>query len=287
MLQRMKTILAAAVLTGGSAAQGGFLEDVGLALRATAFTIDSRPNPLSGGREIFIGRNFVGNELDFGPWDLTLQGPLSMQVSSGGRALSELEFSFTTATNSQATVSPLSYVLNYDVGGQETQIAGSLLIDGDLEFNGFGFYELSLTYSSRQNVTRDGRFANDEREFDADVGPIVVSGNIFADALAIITQPIFQAIGQENPFASFSGTAKLTDAIAMSIEELQNDLAAGITPADAGVSPLKVTSPGYVPTYVPVAPTAGAQVVPEPTVLILMLLGIPLLLARRRRASGN
>lgn len=283
-MRRAVILFLAAGLMSPAVSLAGFLEDIGMGLRATAFTLDSRPNPLSGGRDFFVGRNFVGNELDFGTWDLTLQGPISMQVSTGGRRLSELEFSFTTAANSEAAVSPLNYVLNYDVGGQQTQVSGSLVIDGDLKFNGFGFYDLSLSYSSRQNVVRDGRFANDEREFDADLGPIVIRGNIFADALAIITDPFFDAAGQENPFESFSGRAKLADAMAVSIAELQNSLASGLTPDDLGPAILKITAPdaGFAPA---IQPTAGAQVVPEPPVLILMLLCIPLLIARRRAAA--
>ena len=273
-------------LIAAPVALGGFLENVGVALQASAFDVRSRPNPLSGGRDVFIGRTFVGNQLDFGPWDLTLQGPISMQVATGGRRLSELEVSFTTAANSSTAVQPLNYVLNVDSGGQETQVSGSLLIDGDLRFNGFGFYEVSLSYSSRQNVVRDGRFANDEREFDSDIGPIVVSGNIVADVLAILTEPFFQATGASNIFAEFSGRAKLSDAIALSLAELQGSLAEGMTADELAASTLAIELTPTSPLRAE-PPVQGVQVVPEPPILILLLLGLPVLLARRRTSDGR
>jgi hypothetical protein len=61
-MRRIRTFLLAAVLLSPTISRADFLEDIGLALRASAFTLDSRPNPLSGGRDYFVGRTFVGND---------------------------------------------------------------------------------------------------------------------------------------------------------------------------------------------------------------------------------
>jgi len=268
-------------------AQAGVFRDVAVGLGYAGFDIAGQRNVLSGGADFSISQTFAGNELDFGVWDLTLQGPVAFEISSGGRGLSELEISLSTAQVGGGTATPLSYFLNADVGGQETQISGQLLLDADISFNGFGFYDLTLDYSSRQNVSRDGRFANDDQTFDSDVGPINVSGNIFADALAAITQPIFDATGAVNPFASFSGRSKVMDALANASEALVDQLMAGKNPAAKDISFAMAAALGGQgngsPPFGSLPPGQGGTnpgqgngaPVPEPSVLFLMLLAAP------------
>lgn len=262
------------------AARAGFISDVAYGLGYIGFDIRGQQMPLNGGFDLLVTRNFVGNPLDFGPWDVTLQGPLSLSVNVGGHALRELEVSLNTAVNQHLTPTPLNYVLNVDAGGQSTQVAGNLLIDADLKLNNFGFYEINLTYSSRQTVIRDGRFANDEIPHDFDLGPIVVSGNIVADILAILTEPIFAAAGRPNPFANFSATSKINEAIDLGLSELRQQLADGVLaseyelPATDFIRVLDLV--GLNP-----APTTPAATVPEPPVLLLMLAALPLLLNRK------
>jgi hypothetical protein len=75
--------------------------------------------------------------------------------------------------------------------------------------------------------------------------------------------------------------------MAVSIAELQNSMASGLTPDDLSPAALNLAPTSMGPANHSAQPTAGAQVVPEPPVLILMLLGIPLLLARRRAAISK
>jgi hypothetical protein len=292
---RAATFIGSMVLASATSTRADVFRDVLYGLGYAGFDIVGQRNVLSGGTDFSISRNFIGNELDFGVWDLTMQGPLAFEVQSGGRGLSELEVRLSTAGVGGGTATPLSYLLNVDVGGQEAQIAGQLLLDANVTFNGFGFYELDLNYSSRQNVVRDGRFANDEQEFDFDLGPINVSGNIFADALAIVTQPIFDATGTFNPFASFSGRAKLLDAVADTGDTMVAQIISANAAGNTNQSLVVATSfgvPGLVnASFGPLPPaqggsnrgqgranagvTAAAAAVPEPSVLLLLLLGAP------------
>jgi len=275
------------------AAQADVFRDVAIGLAYTGFNIEGSKNHLSGGADFRISRNFVGNPLDFGAWDLTFQGPISLELSTGGRVLPQLDINLTTALTGDATAGPLAYLLNYDVGGQSTQIPGTLLIDAGLSLNKFGFYDLEFTYSSRQEVERSGRFANDDDTFDLDVGPINVSGNIYADALAAITQPVFERAGYGNPFASFSGSGSLSDWLTSSAVAVQKRLAAGDNPILEEQSNLLAAIPwddylhrredGFGLRVQPPAVHGVDRAIPEPTVLILMLLGLPAIASKRIR----
>lgn len=266
-------------------ARAGFIDEAAFALGYIGFNIEGQRMPLGDGFDLLVSRTFVGDPLDFGPWDVTLQGPLSLSVNVGGRGLREWEISLNTAANENVASSPLSYVLNVDGGSQETQVRGNLFIDGDLKINNFGFYELNLAYSSRQTAVNDGRFANSERDFDFDVGPIVVTGNIYADILAVLTEPLFQAAGRPNPFANFSATSKIQDALELALGDFPQQLADGLLDpvsnvAAARLAALEITLPSAA------APHSGANTVPEPAVLFLMAAVIPVLLLRRRKPAA-
>lgn len=278
-----------------SAAQPDLFRDVPLALGQAGFNLEGSKNPLSGGADFSLNHNFVGNPLDFGAWDLTLLGPISLDFSTGGRQLSQLDIALTTAPNGRIAATPLGYVLNYDVGGQSMQVEGTLLIDAEFSLNGFGFYDFELAYSSRQDVARDGRFANDDETYDFDVGPISVSGNIFADVLGLITQPFFDRTGGFNPFTSFSGRLQLDELSSAWAKGTLSGLAGGGDPvADDRSVLLATVSPdgriaGPPARFVLSDPVTGTVlnpagvVVPEPTVLLLMLLGLPAVMHKRRR----
>jgi len=280
-----------------TAAHADVFRDIAIGLGYAGFNIEGRKNHLSGGADFRVSRNFVGKPLDFGAWDLTFQGPISLELSTGGRMLPQLDINLTTALTGDATAVPLNYLLNYDVGGQSTQIPGTLLIDAGLSLNQFGFYDLELTYSSRQEVERRGRFTNDNDTFDFDVGPINISGNIYADALAVITQPVFDRTGSSNPFASFSGSGSLSDRLTSSAVAVQKRLAAGDNPILEEQSNLLATAPlddylhrrddGFGLRVQPAAVHDVGGAIPEPTVLILMLLGLPAIASKRiRRRTG-
>ena len=292
--RRLSSIVIVALGVSTTAAQADVFRNIGIGLAYAGFNIEGSKNHLSGGADFRVSRNFIGNPLDFGAWDLTFQGPISLELSTGGRVLPQLDINLTTALTGDATAAPLAYLFNFDGGGQSTQIPGTLLIDAGLSLKKFGYYDLEFTYSSRQEVERRGRFANDNETYDFDVGPINVSGNIYADALALITQPLFERAGYGNPFASFSGSSSLSGLLTTSAEAAQKRLAAGSDPAKEDYSALLATSPfgnpfNADPIWLESAEgaatgvqSAGDGLVPEPTVLILILLGIPAVVRTRR-----
>jgi len=293
-------ILAATFLAGVLPAQADVFRDLAYGLGYIGFDIQGNHNVLSGGADLLATNTFLGNELDFGAADLTLQGPLSFSLSSGGRHLSELELAFRTAPDSGTAASPLNYLFNVDVGGQSAQIRGNIFLDGNLTFNGFGFYDLRLHYSSRQTVTREGQIANDTTDFDFDYGPIDISGNVFTDVLALITEPLFAAAGQPNFFSELGAKAAAGNQLLSGSREAAGDLlAAGIGTTDEQLASLASravldqllggTLRGLSPSNMSlaVASPAGGRVVPEPSVLVLMLLGLPLLVRRSRRRTRS
>jgi len=291
---RLALTLVAVVTASPIAVRADVFRTVGLGLEAAGFDVRGQRNPASGGLDFLINNQFQDRTFDFGAWDLTLNGPISTQLSTGGRVLSNLDVALTTALNSDAGAEPLTYELNFDAGAQATRITGSLLVDADLNLNAFGFYDLGLNYSTRQTVVNSGTVSNSTTDFDADLGPINVRGNIFADALAAITDPLFAAARQPNPFEFFSGANQLKLAIQAQGDALLASLGAGLADAPSA-SALRGTNSGFVGPQVPRAggltssnsstgsPNAG--VVPEPPVLLLMLLGIPALLGLRRRTA--
>jgi len=260
-------------------------ENIPYGLGYAGFDFVGSRNPLSGGADFLATQTFQGNPLDFGAWDLTLEGPLSLQVSTGGRNLSQFDITLATAPDGGTSPTPLNYVLNYDVGGQSTQISGSLLVNADFSLNGFGFYDLDVTYSSRQNVSRDGTVITDDSTHDMDYGPVRISGNIFTDAVVAILDPLFEQAGRPNPFENLSGAAKLNELLT----GFGDSASALLNPTDAGdlgganraIAFGRNAATGLL---VPAAEfnRANGVVAPEPTVLIFMLLGLPAILARSR-----
>jgi hypothetical protein len=279
MIQRnskLAMITTAVLLVPCASASGDVPQNLAAGLGLTGFQLSAGRNPISGGIDANLFNNFPGSSIDFGAGDITLGGPVSLAVSTGGRLMPTLDISLSTAINADAAPQLLSYVYNYDPGSQSTLITGNLFIDADFSINRLGFYDLDLTYSSRQTVERDGRFANDETNNDIDLGPINVSGNIFADVLAAFTQPFYDQTGGTNPFASFSGSAKLAQ---LTLEYQQGTG----QPSNASIaSALSVGADSLSASAQPFGNAPIANVVPEPTVLVLLLAGLPAILRRRR-----
>jgi len=255
------SIVGFAIAIGGSA--HAEMQKVATVLDFVGFDLIGQRNPLSGGIDFLATSNFDGALFDFGAADLSLSGPLSLQVSTGGRLLPQFDVSLTTAVNGRTDATPLSYVFNTDIGAQSSQVSGTVLADVNFSLNGLGFYDLGITYSSRQNVTKDGLPANGTTTNDFDLGPINISGNLYADVLAMLTDPIFNQAGQTNPFDSFSGRAQLSEILQTSARDMQTSLADGSDPNwEAAAAKVFAT-------------------VPEPAVLMLMLLGLPAIVLRR------
>jgi len=272
-----------------AAAHAHFIKDVAFGLGALGFDIRGDDNILSGGIDMLVTNQFRGSELDFGLGDITFQGPISMQLASGTRGFPEIEFSFTTAINSNAFVNPLNYAFNYDIGAQSASITGNFLLDLDVTLNGLGFYDLGFSYNSTQNVLFEGVFLNSDQDNNVTVDPINISGNIYIDILTVITNPIFNAAGVTNPLANLSGLARLNSladastarrGISLSDEELSLAVLSELNPNSLNTLPEPLFSrSNSSPTLQPFS----GGVVPEPTVLLLMLLGLPAMIRRPRR----
>ena len=279
-------VLMPSVLT--SSASADVLNDLGTGLAFAGFDVRGNRNPLSGGTDLLITNTFTGSPLDFGVADISFQGPVSLQVSTARRVIPQFDVSLTTAVDNRSQPTPLNYVFNYNAGGQSAQISGSTLVNAHFSIDGLGFYKLSLDSSSRQTVNRNDQSVADQTHNDSDFGPISVSGNIFTDALALVTDPLFKQAGRSNPFAS-SPAAKLIEADPAQRQELLKALML----SGEGVNGPAFASGNATGFGFPASAAVGLSsalanqhgrsielVVPEPPVLALLLLGIPAIVGR-------
>lgn len=281
---RRLTLAIAAVVAAGSASAptyAGFVSSTG---RLVGFSYFSDDNVLTGGREFLATNTFNGNPVEHGPWSLTLRGPLSTGFSIANRPYQSFEFSFGTAASGSAAVSPLTYSLDYNLGDVSASFSGSLLIDGGASIDRLGFYTLNLDVSSRTTLSSSGGGMN-SNEYDWNLGPVDIAGNVFIDVLALLTAPLFDGAGVESPFASLTARSQLQAIVDAQTTELLELLQNGITPGDTtaqrGFS-LALTDQAASRTG-PFPFNTSGIVVPEPTVLVLMLAGIPFVARRRRR----
>lgn len=162
-----------------------------------------------------ITRNFLGDGYEFqsvapysgrtfhlGLADLSLgrNSPATVQLTSGytTRFLPEAHFSLTTLG------APLGYTFDFNNGIQDFVATGTVRFDITTRINALGFYDKTVQISNRGTYSTDGFGPTEGGSLDSDIGPINISGNIYADIAAILTQPFFDATGTENPFAKFS-----------------------------------------------------------------------------------
>jgi hypothetical protein len=279
----------AVALGAAHTAQAGLFKNTVRALELAGFQFIGEKNPLSGGAELQVVRNFTNDTLDFGATELTLNGPLQLTFETGGRGLEVLDFSLSTVNQ------PFSYTLISDVGGQATQVDGNFLLNATGSMNSFGWYDFEFEYSVRETITQDGRFADGEEFVDFDIGPIDVSGNIFADMLAVLLDPVFQVLGTENIFTSFSGRYQAMDELnrRMTDAGLTNvglksfrEFSGTASLADLGLG-RGTASASMVDAGRPDLGDGrmGPSYVPDPSTLLLLAAGVPALhVLRRRRA---
>lgn len=310
----IRTACVSVMLALATTAQAGIFNKVARGLDIAGFQIVGFENPVSQSASVAAGANFQGNTIDFGDFDLTLVGPVTLMFESGGRRIPTLEVSISSGLldinpNGVFTAGApqsLLYVANFDSGLNTTNITGNTLFDARFSLNAFGSYDLRLQLSNRSTTTQIGRFDDvDPIDLDFDLGPINIEGNLIADLLATVTDPIFQATGFENVFASFSGRtdreakvrevvqrlrAKIDDGGTLTSDEFS--LLTGLaTVADLlgdDVPDLSFVSDAFEEGRVDVgsdsAQASGNPVqIPEPATLALLGLGILPLLRRRAR----
>jgi hypothetical protein len=266
-------------------AYGG--ERLAPAAEFVGFDLFGNHNPLSGGIDFLATNEFeASSPFDFGAWNVALDGPLSLEVSTGGRLLSQFDVHLTTGVNGDAAAIPLTYAYTLDTGPQVIQVNGSVLADVDFALNRLGYYDLQVFASGRQTSAIDGEVTGTK---DFDTGPITISGNIFADALAVLTDPLFDRAGQPNLFVRLSGNDTLEALLAGTTSDR-------IASADSDSKRIaeiayKVIVPPGIENGNGNGPPGGfnpgngqgGPAVPEPAVLALMLVGAPVLFLRQWR----
>lgn len=220
------------VLAGATAAQAGVWGDVVRGLSLVDYRVNGQRNFLGDGWDINAGAVYQGQTYDFGFADLTLgaTSPAASNIQLGYtlRGIPSADFSWTVGT----PTAPLSYQFNINNGIQDfSTISGNILIDVSTDINVLGFYDTRIQISNRGTFDTDGFFANEVGDLNFDVGPIDVSGNIYADFLAAVTQPFFAAAGTENPFTKFT-TAAAKQAKAGELEQSVADLRARVEAGD-------------------------------------------------------
>ncbi|HUU83938.1 MAG TPA: PEP-CTERM sorting domain-containing protein [Phycisphaerae bacterium] len=289
-------LLLTAVLWPANTASAGAFGDVLVALEYAGFQGATQRNPLSNGFSTGIARNFNNTPLDFGPTDLTLTGPVNLSVTTSNRGYRTLDFNLTAG----APNNPLFYNFLSDTGGNQVQIDGSQILNVVGSVNAFGWYDFQFQYSSRQTASSTGRFANSDGDvMDYDIGPINISGNLFADLIATVTDPFYEAAGYENIFATFSGRTARENALDSTVSKLRAKMATGIDLTSEEVSRLMtmattsslhgddVPGLGFLNLSYSDDPynevLVSRNAVPEPATVAMLLLAGCCMAARRRR----
>lgn len=236
--------------------------DAAYALDFLGFDLIGQENPLTGGIDFLTTQTFNNETVDLGRSELTLNGPLSFEFHTGNRLLHTVDISFGTSVNSQGQAQPLTYAYTQRLGLQDTTLEGSLLLDGDLSVDQLGFYDLSLRYSTRNDYSSEGPYGPQSDTFDADAGPINVSGNIFVDLAAVLLDPFFVRSGQDNPLTPLSGIKQTQDRLASAMQ-FEAQALTGATDAGSTASRVALT--------------------PSPSTLVLLGAVVPWVILRRRR----
>jgi len=276
-------------------ARASFFRDVVRGLQFGGFTVQGQKNILTDGAEVSITQTFFGQPIDFGVTELSLSGTLRSQVIWGRKPIPTFEFFMDTAN------APLSYMLRRNTGMEDFLAQGDININALAEVNGLGFYDLIVNITNNGEFETEGLFGEGGGTLEFDVGPINVSGHIFADLLGSLLAPVFEARGETNPFREFSlrATRERSGIDAAEIEQIEQKLVDGeqITSEEASLlvtddlirkilgqgGSLESLLSGQAGSLM--GEGGGAAIlgepVPEPTAL--MLLGAGLCCALRRR----
>ncbi len=297
------------VLGATSSASADLFNQVADGLRFSGFVLDADYNRFLDQTRAVAAANFQGNTIDFGFMDITVDGPITLAVQENFRGVEELNFTLSTGlanVNPNGVLSvgdpqPMNYLINIDSGTSETTIDGNFLLDSRVKINKFGSYDFRFEFSNRETTSVRGRFdeANGST-LDFDIGPIDIEGNIFADLLATITDPIFQATGFENVFAQFSGQVFRQEQNAAFLADLQAKMDSGELLTEQEMAELTARSlvssvlgdPFADEAFIADAfasfdesQAAGARgvEVPEPATMLLLGAGMVACTVRRRR----
>lgn len=259
--------------------------------------ISLRKNYIGDGYDIQLNNTYNNRRYDFGLADLTLTGSVRTDLNLTKRVMPAIDIRSSTLNE------PITYQFNINTGLQDYTTTGQITWDNSGSINALGFYDLTVYVSNRGSYQTEGYGLIDDGTTDFDLGPINISGNIYIDLLAAITEPFFKAANQPNPFSKISGRAAKsivdpaqTDAIrakiasgqALTDSEINAIIAANVlgtllgqevpsfnidsTLASFNAIEHEISSPDQI---------AVLTSVPEPATFLV--LGAPLLLWRRKR----
>ena len=300
-LQWSICLTAALVLGSGRMAQAKLFGDVANALSLFDIRVIGEENVLGDGFDITAFGSYNNRTFDFGLMDLTLTGNVVGTVGYTLRGIPTASFSLNTGG------APLNYTFDFNSGFQDLVATGDIFVDIDTEINALGFYDQTFLISNRGSYETDGFVVRDSGTLDFDAGPIVLSGNIFIDILAAITEPFYASTGTENPFAKITGRATKAAELQASADDLRNRLEAGQVLTDQEIATLinntviaamlgeKPTDHLFDDLILPdgildanraaLMDIEGADflMIPEPTSLLLLAMLLPPLIRLRRR----
>jgi len=272
--------------------------EVAIGLNLFDYQINGERNLLGRGWDINATAVYSGQRYNFGFADLVLGSPASPTVSNISvgyttRGIPRAEFNWSTGGRA------LPYTFRINNGIQDfTTINGSILVDVSTDINVLGFYDTRVQISNRGQYSTDGFLADEQGNLAFDIGPIDISGNIYADALAAVTAPLWAATGTQNPFAKFSERATKTAQVNATVDELRARIEAGEILSDDDMARLvnstlvsailtgdanagRFLTDFALPTSKQSVGTMRLAQIPEPTSALLVL-GTGMLLMRRR-----
>lgn len=208
---KLTTALVALIGVGVSdVAMAGIGDDLRYGLQLYGVRFGKEYDPLSKGYTLNVsivdpdtGLPYYNNThfyLGFG--DLVMEsGAVAMSATYSERLVPAVRFALNTKG------APLDYRYESYLDVQDVVIDGSLLLDVDTYVNAWGFYDITLQASNRATATnKHGEIEDLSARLDYDIGPINLSGNIWLDAAAVVTDPFFEEFGTDNPFAAFDST---------------------------------------------------------------------------------
>jgi hypothetical protein len=197
---------------------------------------------------------------------------------------------------SQFQIGNMNYAIRSKLGVQDAELNGTLNATANVELNQLGFYNLVLNVTNENSrLLLDGVVARTEDPTDFNVGPIVISGNIFIDGIAGLLSAagvdtsFLEQLFPESPISQLDKdtTGKVDAALAESAETDEKRMAelllATILGSDgeAGMALIEGVSQGELVGNG--APEEGLAVAPEPGTLVILSLGAGLLWCNRRR----
>lgn len=304
---------------GISTAQAGFWQDVfnGLGVLATpsGFPLQDAgdgnlvngarngrvrimPNGLGGGYRLELDRRFGADSrgrpetFRYGGVEMTLEGELQGTAGYNNWG-SKFRSGF-----ADLTINNLAYTLKTVSNAQDIELTGTLNVQQELEINEAGFYSLTLNVANTDSQLKiDGVAVRDSKVGNFNVGPIVLQGNIFVDAVGVLLGSLGVDIsGLQQAFPG-SPMGEIVDALAGDLQQAR--VVAGTT-AQKELAPLLLESvlgrdgqagetllaglrDGTVTNTV-ASDSESPLRVPEPGTLLLVALG-GLTFRRPRRAA--